>query len=234
MNTFTAIIVDDEIHDRNLLKKLCTTYCSKIKVVGEAGGVAQALELVNRLKPGIVFLDIQMRGETGFQLLQQWNHPAQTRIVFTTGYDQYGIMAVKAGAFDYLLKPIDVDELEQLEQKLIKLHESPPVPAAIPVLQKGTQSIVPVQQIAYLQAQGSYCKICMGNGEEYTVSKNLKQVQEELNNTWFIQIHRSVIVNKQWVNAIRNNGNEALLTLRNGMQLPVSRSYKAETQKQLF
>jgi two-component system LytT family response regulator len=115
----TCLLVDDENPDRELLANLLHTYCSSIQVKANAGSVSEAIRLLPKVKPDVVFLDINMPTQNGFDLLKQI--PDRNFLtVITTGHNQYGIQAVKAGAFDYLLKPIDVDELIETENKLIK------------------------------------------------------------------------------------------------------------------
>jgi two-component system, LytTR family, response regulator len=233
MAAITAVIIDDEPLDRALLQSLVVNYCPQITVLAMAAGVAEGLAKIDEHKPDVVFLDIQMRGETGFDLISQLKGTSRQKIVFTTGYNDYGIQAVKAGAFDYLLKPIDVEELEVLEKKLLKALSSADNLAAITVTQKGVQHFISLHNILYLQAQGSYCKIYVKEAEEYTVSKNLKQVQEEIKDERFVQIHRSVIVNKSCIVSYKNTGNEAVIMINTQVELPVSRKYKTNLQQHL-
>ncbi len=230
----SSIIIDDEPLDRELLARLIGSYCPHITVVGEAEGGESALELMERVKPDVVFLDIQMRGETGFDILERLPADNPSKIVFTTGFDHYGINAVKAGAFDYLLKPIDIDELEQLQQKLLQHLPPKSTPGFIAVFNKGVQQIVYTEELAFLQAQGSYTKLVLQTGEGLVASKNLKQFQEELPTNQFMKVHRSVLVNIKYITGFKNQGNEGVLLLRGGHSLPVSRGYKNNLQKFLF
>jgi two-component system, LytTR family, response regulator len=231
MKQIRAIIIDDEPLDRELLRRLIDSYCPGIGVVGEAEDGDAALALVAALQPEVIFLDIQMRGETGFDLLERLPANCQAKVVFTTGFDHYGIKAVKAGAFDYLLKPIDVGELEQLQEKLLQSAGGPPAADFITLFNKGVQQIVYFADIVYVQAQGSYAKLVFQDGGNLLTAKNLKLLQEELPPSQFIKVHRSAVVNTQYITGFKNQGNEGLLLLRNGLQVPVSRGYKNSLQQ---
>jgi two-component system, LytTR family, response regulator len=234
MELIQAIIIDDEPLDRELLRRLIDSYCPHIAVVGEADEGDKALALMEQLQPEVVFLDIQMRGETGFDILERLSTNQRSKVVFTTGFDHYGIQAVKAGAFDYLLKPIDIGELEQLQQKLLQGMPAKPSPGFITVFNKGMQQMVYLNELVFLQAQGSYTKLVLQGGSSLMASKNLKQFQEELPPNQFMKVHRSAVVNVQFITGFKNQGNEGLLLLRGGHSLPVSRGYKTNLQQFLF
>jgi two-component system, LytTR family, response regulator len=233
MKRIQAIIVDDEPLDRDLLRHLVQAYCPDIEIVGETDDGTKALAMIASLEPDLVFLDIQMRGETGFDILERLPATHRAKIVFTTGFEHYGIKAVKAGAFDYLLKPIDINELEMLQQKLLQAMSSAPAGSFITLYNKGMQQVVYFNDIAFLQAQGSYTKLVFQDGSHLLTAKNLKQLQEELPQGQFIKVHRSVVVNAQQISGFKNLGNEGLLLLRNGLHVPVSRGYKNNLQQYL-
>jgi two-component system, LytTR family, response regulator len=225
-NSITAIIIDDEQLDRELLQQLIMTYCKTVSIIGHACSVADGLLLYNQLKPNAVFLDIQMHGETGFEFISKVD-TGNCKIIFTTGFPEYGIKALKAGAFDYLLKPIDVDELEEVEQKLLKHFQKNSTKNTITLLHKGEQQIVDLDNILYVEARGSYCEVVLKNETTITVSKNLKNFIADLSNADFVQIHRSIAANQKYFISYKNSGNEGQLTLTGNIVLPVSRSYKS-------
>lgn len=121
--TLKAVIVDDEIRSREFLKSLVEEFCSDIKVAGLASSVDEAVILIKTQKPDLVFLDIELQTGTGFDVLQQFDEP-NFHVVFTTAYDHYAIKAIKFSAVDYLLKPIDVEELEKAVDKAKEKVES--------------------------------------------------------------------------------------------------------------
>ncbi|MFN7493095.1 MAG: LytR/AlgR family response regulator transcription factor [Cyclobacteriaceae bacterium] len=221
-----VLIVDDEGPDRELLKSLITSYCPHLRVVGEAASVAAAENLIIQHQPKAVFLDIQMHAHLGFELLDRF--PQRTFLaIMTTGYDQYGIKAVKAGAFDYLLKPIDVDELMEAEQKIrteINRLESPSE-EVLSVFDQGEQVLIKPSEIIYLKAQGSYTLIILAQREILT-AKNLNEMMKEFQSNHLVRIHRSYVINRDYMKSYQPLGNEGLITLSNGTQLRVSRTYK--------
>ena len=113
-----AIIVEDEELGRAALKNLIHKYCPDISVLGEAGNVKEAKKLVAEMNPDLVFLDIEMPGGSGFELLEQTEGTANFSVIFTTAYNQYAVKAFKYSAVDYLLKPINIDELINAVKKL--------------------------------------------------------------------------------------------------------------------
>ena len=221
-----VLIVDDEGPDRELLKSLIASYCPHLRVIGEAASVAVAQNLITQLQPKVVFLDIQMHSQLGFELLEHF--PSRNfLVVMTTGYDQYGIKAVKAGAFDYLLKPIDVDELIDAEQKIrIELNRhTTDGEDFFSVFDQGEQVFIKPSEIIYLKAQGSYTLIVLVHREILT-ARNMNEMMRELNSSRLLRIHRSYVINRDFLKSYQPQGNEGMITLSNGLQLPVSRTYK--------
>src|SRR5690349_2073566 len=115
---YKAIIVEDEIHSREFLKNVVAEYCPQLNVVALAADVEEGVAAIKEHQPDIVFLDIEMQTGTGFDLLQQFPQPP-FEVIFTTAYDHYAIKAIKFSAVDYLLKPIEIEELQQAVQKVI-------------------------------------------------------------------------------------------------------------------
>jgi two-component system LytT family response regulator len=227
MKPLNALIVDDQSQHRKSLKTLINDSCSYLKVIGEAESVASAEKLIVQHQPEVLFLDIEMPNQKGFELLDKF--PERNFFtVMTTGHDKYGITAVKAGAFDYLLKPIDVDELLELEQKIVKELERNALPSneTLKVFEKGEQIIIKVAEIVYLKAQGSYTLINLTSDKEILTAKNLNLMVSDFRTKRLIRVHRSYVVNLDYVKSYQPDGNEGILTLAGGLQLPVSRSYK--------
>lgn len=220
-------MVDDEGLDRELIKNFVRDYCTAIAVVGEASSVTEALQCIETKKPELVFLDINMPSQNGFKLLESINNRSFLTVL-TTGYDTYGIQAVKAGAFDYLLKPIDVDELLQVEQKVLKQlrTEKPKTETPLKIFHHGEHHLIHSEEIILIQAQGSYIKLFLAENREWVVSKNLKQILSELSSKNLQRVHRSCIVNLNFIKSYQNQGNEGLIVMKNGYEVPVSRSYK--------
>lgn len=220
-----AVVVDDEPLDRELLRNLIKQYCSAIVVMAEAETVEEAVQKIQECKPDVVFLDISMPTGNGFLLMDKFPD-RNFKSVFVTGSDEYGIKAVKANAFDYLLKPIDVNELIVVEQKILKasLRQSP---AGMKVFTNGSNVLVNPADIVCLEAEGSYAKMYLKNGTSLLISRNLKQVVAEISTPLLKRVHRSFVVNVACIEGYQNAGNEMVLYLLNGVKAHVSKKYRA-------
>jgi two-component system LytT family response regulator len=223
----SCLLVDDENPDRELLANLLHTYCNSLRVKATATSVQDALSQIPLVKPDVVFLDVNMPIQNGFDLLNQLPN-RNFLTVITTGHNQYGIQAIKAGAFDYLLKPIDVDELQDTEKKIIRIltKENKSVEKTITIYNQGEQVLIKVKDLMYLKAQGSYTTIYLNNNKEILTSKNLQQLTEEINDSNLYRIHKSYLVNIAYITAFAPLGNEAIVTLQNQVKLKVGRKYK--------
>ena len=166
----TAIIVDDELHGRENLKKIIETYCPEIEVVGLAGSAVNAKELVGIHNPDVVFLDINMPVLDGFDFLSEYDE-RNFRVVLVTAHDEFGINAVKAGAVDYILKPVNIKELKQTVKKLIS---TPPKALKTETLQDSNKLIIPaahgfsvivIDDIIRLEADGCYTTAIIKGGK---------------------------------------------------------------------
>ncbi|MCU0418185.1 MAG: LytTR family DNA-binding domain-containing protein [Cyclobacteriaceae bacterium] len=221
-----AVVIDDERPDRELLRSLLGTYCPSIEVTAEAESVALGQACIAKHKPEVVFLDIEMPTQTGFELFAQW--PDRDFLtVMTTGYDQYGIKALKAGAFDYLLKPIDVDELVEVEQKLIKAMAGRNRELTATLYHQGEQQIIKLREIVLVQAQGSYTLVQLVSGAPLLMAKNMALLLDEFNYPKLQRVHRSFAINVDHLKSFKPEGNEARVTLTGNHQAPVSRTYKS-------
>jgi len=238
----TAIIVDDEKHCREVLEHLLRKHCSQVKILASCAGGEEALSAITKQQPDILFLDIEMPGMNGFDLLEKFQHP-EFEIVFTTAYNEYAIKAIKHSALDYLLKPVDKDELLQTierakEQKLLKAAQR--VDNLLEILnmkKKNRRFAVPTleglimvdpETILYCESDSAYCKLFFIQQERpLVISKTLKDVEEVLQPDEFCRIHHSYLINMRCVQRyIRGEGGEVIMN--NGAHLPVSRSRKQD------
>jgi two-component system LytT family response regulator len=235
-----SIIIDDERHSCDALKILIGKCCPLVNIAAICHSGVDGIKSINELNPQLVFLDVEMPYMTGFQMLEQL--PAVNfEIIFTTSYDQYAITAFKFSALDYLLKPVDRDELEKAVQKVSK-KISPPVSEQLEILlQKINQPSVTVQRIALPTMQGlefipvdtithcssnnNYTEFFLGNKKRLLVSRTLKETEDMLTEYAFIRVHHSHIVN---LNAITRyvKGEGGYLIMRDGSIVDVSRSKK--------
>ena len=237
----TAIIVDDEKHCREVLEHLLTKYCSDVKLLANCTGGAEALEVLQHHTPDILFLDIEMPGMNGFELLEQ-SPNSNYEIIFTTAYNEYAIKAIKHSALDYLLKPIDKDELKLAVQRA-KEHKSIQPSDRINDLLEKLQIKKPAKRFAaatleglimvnaddilYCESDSAYCKLVFLDGKSMLLSRTLKDVEEALIRENFCRIHHSYLINLDYVQKyIKGEGGEVVMS--NGASLPVSRTRKQD------
>lgn len=238
--TLTAIIVDDDEHGRMNLLHLLNTYCPSIKVVDLADSVPKARTIVEEYSPNIVFLDINIPGENGFELLNDESvKTSNTFVVFVTAHSDYAIKAIKYGATDYILKPIDVDELIACEQKILRLSENTPgrknaepetefISAEkdkISLTHAKGIKIISVEDIIYLEADSCYTILHLRNekgSEKFIVSRTLSYFEGILRSDIFARCHKSYIANLREVKELINTNNGYLL-MSNGSELEISR-----------
>ncbi len=207
MERFTAILVDDERLARKELRSMLADH-EIIDVVGEAETVAQAAELVHAKKPDVLFLDIQLPGETGFDLLEKIN--PDCKIVFVTAFDAYAIRAFEVNALDYLLKPINPARLTQAIERLT--HDSVPASPVRPLEYEDRLFIevdersrfLKVSDIVVISAMGDYSRIFSSDGQKSLVLKPLKDWEERLPAKHFTRIHRSTIINVEYVERLES------------------------------
>lgn len=221
-----AIIVDDEENGRIILRKLLNEFCPQVTVVGEAGNIDDGGRLVREKKPDLVFLDIKMPFGTGFDLLERLGK-VDFDVVFTTAHDDYAIRAIRYAALDYLLKPIDIDELgeavrrseekrkeastgeQQIEHflELLQRKDQPPEKLALPT--GDGLSFVKVDRIIRCEADGAYTHVHLQGEKALMISKNLKGIEKLLQAHRFFRVHHSHLVNLSYVRKyIRGKGGQ--------------------------
>jgi two-component system LytT family response regulator len=238
----TVIIVDDEQDARNLLKEYISNH-KELSIIGEASNGIEAVELINQLKPDTVFLDIQMPGLNGFEVLSKLEEIPE--IIFSTAYDQYAIKAFEVHAIDYLLKPYGKARFENTlsriinnQEQLIPLTESllkqeNRFPNKI-ILHKGSRKIViNTSSIMYGEAYGDYTKIFMDKGELLSL-KGISNLIENLNPDTFMRLHRSHFINKNFFVGINKMERYHYAILTNGILIKISETYLPEIKKILF
>jgi two-component system, LytTR family, response regulator len=236
-----TIIVDDEVHCLDTLNILLNDYCPEIQVMGRCLSGKKALEAIERLKPELVFLDIEMPSMTGFELLEQFVKIPFT-VIFTTSYDQYAIKAIRFSALDYLLKPIDHKELVAAVTKVKQQNVQPSVEQfrmlmdqiihkdngftkiAVPTTE-GFE-LIPADQLVRCEAFDNYTHLYLKNKTRIIACRSLKEVEEQLHTfSSFIRVHNSYLVNLNEVTKyIRGEG--GYLIMSDGSTVIVSRSRK--------
>ncbi|MFD2564116.1 LytR/AlgR family response regulator transcription factor [Aquimarina rubra] len=233
----TAIVVDDEVNSREILKNYLNKYCPTVKVIGEAASVPETLKLLESNNPDLLFLDVEMPYGNAFDLLEQV--PDRTfETVFVTAYDHYAVDALNAQATYYLLKPIAIDNLikavdhvshikereKELQDKVLIPKISAAADGKITIPQQDGFEVLKVAEILYCQADDNYTKIFLNQGQKL-VSKTLKYFEDSLVDQGFVRIHKSYLVN---VNAIvrYKKGKGGSVQLNSGKELLVSSSKK--------
>jgi two-component system LytT family response regulator len=243
----TTIIVDDEPYSCESLATLLERYCPDIKLLDICYSGADALKAIREQAPTLLFLDIEMPGMNGFEMLQQLPL-INFSIIFTTSYDQYAIKAIRFSALDYLLKPVDREELQNAVQKAVH-HMQYPVPQQIEILlQKLNHPTIPVNKIAIPTMEGlrmiainsiiscasnsNYTILSLKNKEKITASKTLKEIEELLEDFSFLRVHHSFIVN---INEVEKyiKGEGGYLLMSDKTTIDVSRSRKEILLKKL-
>ncbi len=229
-----TIIVDDENNARENLKILVDEFCPELKVVGMASSVAEARTLIEKEDPEVVFLDIAMPNEDGFELLKHFEN-RDFSVIFTTAYNEYALKAFKADAIDYLEKPISIDDLQKAVEKLLRIHTIEDMEALnikreadrendrISVPTRDGYIILKNEEITHLEASDNYTMIYLANGSRHLSSKNIKVYEDNLNANIFYRTHKSYIVNIEHhlKEFSRKEGNVAVL--QNGKMVPVAR-----------
>jgi two-component system LytT family response regulator len=232
MTNLKAIIVDDERLARVNLRKLLVPH-SEIEIVGEASSCQGAIEMINMFNPQLIFLDIQLSGETGFDLLEMIDN--SIKIIFVTAYDEFAIRAFEVNAIDYLLKPVNPDRLKLAIERVItkekvqkSISRSYEYSDSIYVrLNNYASRFIKISSITFIEPVGNYSKIVTIEGKHCLVLKTLKQWQEELPDNNFIRIHRSSIVNIEHVDRIEKKSNSQQKAYLKNISEPieVSRRY---------
>ena len=232
-----ALIVDDEENSRFTLRELLQRYCPEVEILAEADGVLMALDFAKEMDFDVVFLDIQMMDGSGFDFLQQMPK-INFDVIFTTAFDQYAIQAIKFSALDYLLKPLDVQELMDAVKKIHKSNSesNEQYDVLLENLKDDNKQklvlstsegmhIVNIHNIIRCEADDYYTRFFLADKRVIMVSKTLKDSEELLKGKGFVRSHKSHLVNLEFVKKyVKSDG--GYLELKNGTKVPVSRRKK--------
>jgi len=212
-----VLIVDDEPLARRELRRLLDAF-SLVEIVGEAGNIDEARAGIEKLSPDVVFLDIQMPGGTGFDLLTKLDRVPH--IVFTTAYDHYAVKAFEVNALDYLLKPI---EPERLATTLLKV-ETPHPPLEQLFIRDGPRCwFVPLREVSVFSAEGNYVRLLWGK-ERPLLGRSLASLEEKLDPQRYFRANRGQIVNLDFIQQVElGEGGRLHVQLRDGPEIEVSR-----------
>ena len=243
-----AIIVDDEPNCCKTLSMLLDRYCKEVQVTGIFHNGLDALQAINSSTPDLVFLDVEMPKMNGFEMLEKLA-AINFHLIFTTSYDQYALKAFRFSAIDYLLKPVDREELQNAVQKILKRTEVPAAeqlqilfqklhhPAAavtkiaLPTME-GLQ-MIPVQSIINCEANDNYTTLVLKGNKKLVVSCTLKVIEEMLEEHSFIRVHRSFLVNLDEVEKyVKADGGYVVMS--DGSNIFISRNKKEELLQKLL
>ena len=239
-----AIIVDDEEKNRESLAKLINQFCFDVNIIDKVESIAIAKESINKNNPQLIFLDIEMPGGDGFKLLQDIDQP-QFEVIFTTAHANYAIKAIKFAALDYLLKPINVNELkvavEKAVDKIDKSDRSEINSKKFGILQSNVNKnqfdfnkialptldgidFYDVDDIIRCEAERAYCNFYTIKGEKILVSKSLKEFEEILTECNFYRIHKSHMVNLKHIKKYyKGKGGQVLMSDESFVDVSVRR-----------
>lgn len=237
-----VVIIEDEMLSRETLKSLLTEFCDGVKVLGMAGTVKEAVVLIEYHQPDVVFLDIELQTGTGFDVLNQLN-TSNFEVIFTTAFEQYAIKAIKFSSLDYLLKPIDIDELQEALDKARSKKDHVQSARQLSLLLKNIDrtdhkkkiclstsegmEFIDVARIKYCEASGSYTNFHIRPDIKLIVSKNLKEYEQLLSDYNFMRVHNSYLINLHEVKKfVKSEGGYILMN--DDTQIAISQSKRED------
>lgn len=240
----SVLIIDDEELSRDTISAIVRQYCNDATLVGEAGSMKEGLRAIRELKPDVILLDIQLGDGSGFELLRL-AAPIQSFVIFITAYEEYAIRAFKTAALDYLLKPVDIAELQSALHKAKEEKQRTSLEAQLNILLSNISQasagqsrkivlktsdhmhILTASEIVHLEAEDNYTRFYLVDKRVILVSKTLKEYEEILDKSLFVRIHQSHIVNMSYASRFdRRNG--GFLVLKDHTTLPVSTRKKED------
>lgn len=241
----STILIDDEVNSLNSLKKKINNHFPQLEIKAICNKAEDGLNAIEELRPDLVFLDIEMPIMNGFTLLQNLNYK-NFSLIFVTAYDHYAIKAIKYSALDYLVKPVEIEELKNAIDRVIdKKHNVPNKRLELLLENVITTKIrfnkiaipsvdglhlINVHEIIYLEASSNYTALYTMDSKKYMASRSLKEFEELLPSETFIRIHNSIIINKNFVERyIRGEGGQVIL--EGNITLDISKRKKADFLK---
>lgn len=233
----TAVIIDDEKHVREGFYGIIKRYCTNIDILGLGDSANQGITLIKDTNPDLVFLDVQMPEKSGFDMLKEIKN-VEFDVIFTTSFDKYALKAIKCSAVDYLIKPVNIAELQMAISKYSSTKKeninvllenlNNPLNAQKIVIKhsKGIKYVYDFE-IIRCQGDGNYSKVFFNDKTNLLIAKTLKEFVEILPNDKFLRVHQSHIINIDYIKAYKN-GRGGSLEMMNGDEITVARSKKKE------
>ncbi|RZU41929.1 LytR/AlgR family response regulator transcription factor [Edaphobacter modestus] len=244
-----AVLADDEVLARQKLRQLLREF-PEIEVVGEGATASETISLVRATKPDLLFLDVRMPDMDGFDVVGELSAagaPVMPSIIFTTAYDRYALRAFEIHAVDYLLKPFTLERFRSATQRALdhirsakqnpdaasKSPNGTPYTTRIVFKSKGRILFLPVSEICWIGAEENYVRICT-NSETHLLRETMTHLEEKLDPNTFLRVHRSSIVNLQYVKEVRPEvDGEYGVHLLNGQKISMSRTYRSRIKNWL-
>jgi len=235
MQTFKTIIIDDEENSRSNTRAMLENYCPEIEIIAEAGSGIEGKKMIQELKPQVVFCDINMPGMTGLEMIDGLVH-RDFCLIFLTAYSEHGINAVKAGAIDYLLKPLLLSELQGAVKKVVQHYEQKG--GATPATGSNDKNLVLInhskgftlidyKDIIWLEASDNYTNLFLNTGKKIVASKTLKEFEAILPTNVFFRIHRSSLINIDFIKEY-SNAEGGTIIMADGTSIQVSKARSQE------
>jgi two-component system LytT family response regulator len=228
----TALIVDDEPDAQDLIELLLNDYFPQVEVLTKLSSVDDAYRFLTLNQVDVVFLDIQLGNQTGFDLLQKLKAKVPPRVIFVTAYDEYAMEAIKASAQDYVLKPIDEVEFKEAVDKVVRNEQGQAKPSktaariAIPTFTG--LDFVHTKEILFCEADNSYTLLYFEGGDKTLVSMSLSRFEKKLSKSGFVRIHNKYLVNLDKISAYNKGPGGGYIILTNQATLPVSARKKQD------
>jgi two-component system LytT family response regulator len=235
-----ALIIDDEAKSREVLSRQLEHFCPEIEVIGNATNGNQAAQLIREMKPDVVFLDVELGADTGFDLLKSLGE-VKFDVVFTTAHEKYALEAIRFSALDYLMKPILAEELKRSVARLLKKkspedrknhldaliyninYSNSDKKLGLP-MQHGLE-FISISEVVYCESENNYTIFHMKNGQKHLVSRTMLEFDHLLKNYYFFRAHQSYLVNLRHVQRFNKNESSSLI-MSSGQQIDVSRRKK--------
>lgn len=234
-----ALIVDDEPPARRTLHVLLAGYPT-VHIAGECGDAEAALRALVSLSPDIVFLDVQMPGATGIDIVRRAGVGLVPAVVFTTAYADHAVSAFEVQALDYLLKPFSDDRFHEVMARVLRTLDHtrpaaapPPSPRALVIKDAGKTIVLPVQEIDWIEAE-DYCARIHAGARHLLVRRSIRSLHTELGQDDFVRAHRSAVVNVGRIREVQaGDSGEGIVLLANGTTIRLSRTCRAEVRRRL-
>ena len=244
-----TVLVDDEIDSIRVLQRLLEGYCPEVGIVGKADGVEVGVHVIQSTKPDLVFLDIEMTQGNAFDLLNQLQ-PIEFQVIFVTAFDNYAIRAFKYSAVDYLLKPIDIDDLRSALERVMRrvqgktfLDQMETLLYNVETFQLTQQKMavptltglvfIPIKDIMRFEAKGSYTTIFLTNTEQIIATRNIKEYEDLLPSAIFCRVHNSHIINLHKIQKY-HKGRGGYVVMEDGTNIEVASRRREEFLQRLL